>query len=165
MDVYLFDTNAVSPLFDALDPKHKDILSFVKSLGEDIILISCITIGEIEYGLKVYSKIDQERCATVRNELKIFKQVIGIDWHTTIPFSDIRAALFKKFGKKDKRNEVETKWPEDLIDKTTGKELGVQENDIWIASLAVQYNAILVTGDKMTRIKEVEPRLRFCKWK
>ena len=46
------------------------------------------------------------------------------------------------------------KYVEDIIDRTTGKELGIQENDLWILSVAVQYNLVFVTNDRMIRAIE-----------
>jgi len=50
------------------------------------------------------------------------------------------------------RNRLKEKRPEDLLDRTTSRELGIQENDLWIVSVAVQYNLRFITGDKMDRI-------------
>jgi len=50
---------------------------------------------------------------------------------------------------------LKVKWPEDLQERTTSKELGVQENDIWIAAQAIQYNLVLLTADYMRRLEEV----------
>ena len=57
----------------------------------------------------------------------------------------------------------------DLYNRKRSKELGIQENDIWIAAQTIQYNLILVTGDHMTRLVEVSNSLsdplQIAKWK
>ena len=45
------------------------------------------------------------------------------------------------------------------MDSTTSKELGVQENDLWIVSVAIQYDLRFITTDKMQRIAEVAKRI------
>ena len=47
--------------------------------------------------------------------------------------------------------------PEDLCDKVTGAELGVDEPDLLIASIALAQNLVLVTDDRnigMSRVKD-----------
>ena len=34
-------------------------------------------------------------------------------------------------------------------------ELGIDENDLWIAAQAIEHNLVLVTNDEMKRIKHV----------
>ena len=165
MAFYLLDTNVASWLLDAQHKRHSDVLSFVGNAGGDShIYISRVTIAEIQYGYKVYSNVDQVRKEAIEQRLKLF-QPREIDRHTTGPYSDIRAALFQEHASKDKRGKILQKRPEDLIDKATGKELGIQENDLWIAAIAVQNNLILVTQDKMKNIRQaiqaLYPQFKF----
>ena len=51
--------------------------------------------------------------------------------------------------------------PEALQERTTAKELGVQENDIWIAAQAIQYNLVLLTADYMRRLEKVFRMLTY----
>jgi tRNA(fMet)-specific endonuclease VapC len=84
-----------------------------------------------------------------------------VDKHTIEPYSDLRATLFKEYSPRDKRGRLQTKWPEDLQERTSAKELGIQENDLWIAAQAIQYNLVLITGDHMSRLKEVSATLAY----
>ena len=84
---------------------------------------------------------------------------------TTPHYANIRAALFNKFGEKTAKGTVKKVRPESLVDSTTSKTLGIQENDLWMAAIAVQYNMILVSEDKMARLKEAYPNLNLIKWK
>ncbi|MBA7697023.1 hypothetical protein ES703_105681 [subsurface metagenome] len=45
--------------------------------------------------------------------------------------------------------------PEQLVDPVTSLELGIQENDLWIAAQVVVRGLILVTTDKLSHIREV----------
>jgi tRNA(fMet)-specific endonuclease VapC len=165
MNVYLLDTNAASALWDGYNPHHQDMIDFIKSIGgEDYVYISRIVVAEIEYGHKVFLSSDVKRREVIENAMKAFK-VREVDRHTTGPYSDIRAALFQEFGQKDKRGKIKKRWPENLVDQTTAKELGIQENDLWMAAIAVQYKMILVTEDKLAPIKKVEPRLSCVTWR
>ncbi|MCI0489754.1 MAG: PIN domain-containing protein [Blastocatellia bacterium] len=165
MDVYLLDTNAASAFWDGYNPYHQDMVDFIQDIGgEHYVYVSRVVVAEIEYGHKVYLSADSNRREVIEKAMKVFK-IREIGRHTTAPYSDIRAALFKRFGRVDSKGKLKKQWPEDLVDRTTSKELGIQENDLWMAAIAVEYNMVLVTEDKMTRIKEVEPRLRCAAWR
>ena len=84
-----------------------------------------------------------------------------VDIHTFEPYSDLRAALFKKYSHKDRRGRLTAKWPEELRDRTSSKELGIQENDISIAAQAIQYNLVLITDEYMRRLKDVSKALTY----
>ncbi|MEA3417047.1 MAG: hypothetical protein U9R02_12995 [Thermodesulfobacteriota bacterium] len=96
----------------------------------------------------------------VRREMS-YPFILDIDKHTIGSYSDLRAELFKNYSSRNRRGRLTVKWPEDLFDRTTAKELGVQENDIWIAAQAIQYNLVLVTDDHMFRLKEVSKSLSY----
>ena len=53
----------------------------------------------------------------------------------------------------------------DLWERTPDKLLGIQENDLWLASQAMERDLVLVTGDRMKHIVEVAGQdLRTLKW-
>jgi len=150
---YLLDTNAASALWDARDEDHQKIKGFLESIGDSPIFISVVVISEVEYGLKRQSKLKELTKKNIREEMSKFSEILSINKHTSDPYSNLRARLFDRYLGSNK------KWPEDLIDRTTAKELGVQENDIWIASQALQYNLILVSSDRMNCINEISKKL------
>jgi len=161
MDGYLLDTNAASILWDARHRDHSKIKAFLENISSSPIWISIIVLAEIEYGLKIVPRLDVGRQDDIRNEMAKFLLILALDKHTVAPYSDLRAELFKKYAPKDRKGRLTTRQPEDLVDRTTAKELGVQENDIWIAAQAIQYNLILVTQDHMYRIAEVSTTLSY----
>jgi tRNA(fMet)-specific endonuclease VapC len=169
MDGYLFDTNAVSPLWNVRHPEHDIIKDFFASVSQSPVWLTTIVLAEIEYGMKITPEMDIDSQNQVRHEMSNHPFILDIDKHTIGPYSDLRAELFKKFSPRDRRGRLTVKWPEDLIERTSAKELGVQENDIWIAAQAIQYNLILVTGDHMQRLVDVSENLdnplRIARWK
>ena len=85
-------------------------------------------------------------------------EVIPIDRHTGSYYSVVRGALFRKHGTKEMKRELPTfgeKHPEQLIDKSTGDSLGIDENDLWIVASAVEHKMTFVTFDKMVRLKDI----------
>ena len=169
MDGYLFDTNAVSPLWNARHPEHNTVKAFFASISQSPVWLSTIVLAEIEYGMKITPEMDIDSQNQVRHEMSNHPFILDIDKHTIGPYSNLRAGLFKKFSPRDRRGRLTVKWPEDLIERTSAKELGVQENDIWIAAQAIQYDLILVTEDYMQRLVKVSENrdypLRIARWK
>ena len=169
MDGYLFDTNAVSILWNVRHPEHDTAKTFFARVSGSPVWLSTIVLAEIEYGLKVTPKIDVESQNQVRREMSKCPLILDIDKHTIGPYSDLRAELFKNYSPRKRRGRLTVKWPEDLVERTSAKELGIQENDIWIAAQAIQYNLILVTEDHMSRLAEVSNSLsaplQIAKWK
>jgi tRNA(fMet)-specific endonuclease VapC len=151
---YLLDTPVASWLWDGGNPHHHAAHGRLGALGDAPIFVCSITIGEVAYGLGISPAIDPARHALVRRNLLSF-QVLSVDRHTADVYGQIRAALFVQYSPRDSRGRMRMKAPEDLIESTTGKTLGIQENDLWIVSVAVQYNLRLVTGDQAGGMQRV----------
>jgi tRNA(fMet)-specific endonuclease VapC len=63
--------------------------------------------------------------------------VYGINIETTDIYGKLKAYIIERFGPKDKAKRRNTK-PESL---------GFKDNDLWIASIAIQHDLILVSAD------------------
>jgi len=130
-------------------------MSYVRRLPPDSRLgISIITWGEVVYGHRAVST--QE--APIQAEYLQFimskgpKTFFLDDMHTARTYGELRALLFDKYAQKKKRSGLR---PEQLFDPATSLELGIQENDLWIAAQAMVKNLTLVTSEKLRRISEV----------
>jgi tRNA(fMet)-specific endonuclease VapC len=145
-DAYLLDTSVATIAWDGLHKEHSQIRNRLAALGDDSIFVCAISIGEKEYGLRVYVDIDAARSQAVRDAWGQY-QILHLDRHTATTYGKLRGALFRLYATKKSRDRVKEKRPEDLLDKTTGRELGIQENDLWIVSVAVQYDLRLITHD------------------
>jgi tRNA(fMet)-specific endonuclease VapC len=165
IDGYILDTNVASAFWDLGHPDNANAVRFVESLGKNRVYITQIVIAEILYGHKVFLGSDPARRKLIENAMRIYPLVKEIDKHTTEPYSDIRAALFAEYGDRDREGKMKKRRPETLVDKTTSAQLQIQENDLWMAAIAVQYNMALVSDDKMERIKKVWPPFNLVPWK
>ncbi len=169
MNGFLLDTNAASILWDIRHEEHKVLRSFLQENAQSPIWVSIVVLGEIEYGPKAAPNMDEDLQKKIRLRMAEYP-ILDVDKHTTESYSDLRAALFGKYAPRDKKTgRFKVRWPEDLRERTTSKELGVQENDIWISAQAVQYNLVLITADYMRRIEEVSRilvyPLQLASWK
>ena len=99
----------------------------------------------------------------VRKELPA---VLDVSKHTAEPYGRTRAALLEKYGPKKGRGKK--KRAEEVCDPTTGRELGIDENDLWIVAQAAERNLVLVTHDKLARIRkgleELDLNVRIEDW-
>jgi len=147
MEGYLLDTNIASAAWDFGSPSHINVSQRLKELGDAIVYVSAVTIAEVEFGLLTAPCIDLQRQSNVRSAMSNY-EILYVDQHTAEEYAEIRAELFLAHSPKDRRGRLTKRFIEDLVDRTTGKELGIQENDLWIVSVAKQYNLIFVTNDR-----------------
>lgn len=102
MDGYLLDTTAASVLWDQRHHDHPKIWDFLRSVAESPTWVSIVVLSEVEYGLKIVPQIDEDRHAEVRRQMAKFPRILDVNKHTVEPYSDLRAALFKKYCRKIK---------------------------------------------------------------
>lgn len=140
----------------AHSPKGKAVQKRLNEIRNEYISICCISIGEIEYGLKIAQYKDNKKQDLTREIVGSFKSYPISENIAREQYSYLRSKLFERYAPKSKRQRNnDKKRIEEWIDPTTSKELQVQENDIWIAAVAMTYNMVLVTHDKMNAIKSV----------
>ena len=126
---------------------------------EDFPRICAITLGEIEAGHIIKPSTNQ----LIRDEFIAYvyewflPRALDITPMTRISYSEIIGKILEEYpiinpGQKTERH---------LVD------IGVDINDVWIASVAHEHGLVLVTDDKMTKIRQVlEPSkvLKFDNW-
>ena len=150
---YLLDTNIASWACHQGSTPHARVRARVDGLGDDVAFISAVSLAEVEYGLSLVPSGVQEP-ANFRRATDMYK-VLPIDRHTAEVYGSIRADLFRAYAPRDRRDRFASRYVEDLRERTSGKELGIQENDLWIVSVAVEYNLIFVTGDRGGGMKTI----------
>jgi tRNA(fMet)-specific endonuclease VapC len=160
---YLLDTNIVRYWFDPKCPEHGWVLAHIQGLPVGTPLAaSAITLGEIEYGLRVLDEaasFEAELAGFVQKHLPI---ILDVTATTRSDYASIRARLFRKYAPVELRRKV--RQPEQLVNPVTGLTLGIQENDLWIAAQAVEHNLVVVSNDRLTRIRDVASELRLENW-
>jgi predicted nucleic acid-binding protein len=165
---FLIDTQTIAYWYDAGRDEHSVVLANVARLCQLSVsleikprpLVSVITLGEIEWGHRDAADPDPTK------QTACFKFV-----HEQLPgplevspdaarfYGELRARLFSKYAPKPLRKKAML--PEDLIDQVTARSLGIQENDLWLCAQAVAHGMVLVTNDRMTRIREVASDLKL----
>jgi len=163
-DAYLLDTNIASALWDKCHENHTGFRERLGRLGEAPVYVSVVSLAEVEYGLRIAPRIDGERQRRVRANMSQFK-VLALDRHVVEYYAELRARLFSKYSPRNSRGRLTAKVVPDLWERSPDKLLGIQENDLWIASAAVERNLVLVTSDRLTHIQAVAgDDLRVERW-
>lgn len=175
---FLIDTQTVRYWYDVVCPQHQAVRENVESWRGQVesaeswehtprLLISVITLGEIEFGYRVNPALgpaDRRECLTFLAEQ--FPTRLEVMEDAAAVFGELRMRLFDKYAPREKRKRGMR--PEQLIDPITSKELGIQENDLWLCAQAIAHDMVLVTNDAMRRIREVskgmQPALRIQNW-
>ena len=160
---YLLDTNIVAYWFDTRRPQHERVVHHIQELPETTpLVISAIALGEIEFGLHV-AQAETPNQEALRAFINTnLPMVLNVTKATRIYYGSLRAGVFEKYAPNVKRRRGLR--PEQLIDPVTSQELGIKENDLWIAAQALEYNLVLVTNDTMERIRDVCEELQIENW-
>ena len=121
-----------------------------------------MAVAEIKFGFAKAPNLRPDKRAKIDAFIARFEQV-PFDEFCVEPYAIVRAELWKMHGTPvGKRSKFTEKHPEELTDKVTGKELGIDEPDLIIASIAMPQNLILVTSDArsgMIRVKEAAEKV------
>ena len=161
-DAYLLDTNVICALADANHASHVPVREHFKHVNPQFVLLPTMAVAELEFGMARAENVKPEKRNELRRFVARFEQ-LPFDENAVRPYSIVRAELWKMHGtKKGKRFSYVEKHPEQLCEKVTGRELGIDEPDLIIASIAIAQNLVLVTGDAatgMTRVKEAAEKV------
>jgi predicted nucleic acid-binding protein len=156
---YLLDTNVVSTL---ANPAHKDY-AHVKGKydaipADAIVALPVMGISEIEFGMVKAKAADPAQQAAVRKFFTDHPLHYGFDDQTVKPYSLVRAQLWNLYGtlKTGKRHSHQEKLPDELRDRGTAKWIGIDERDLLIVSVALQFDLTFATKDRNAEMRRIE---------
>lgn len=163
---YLLDTNILSMWYDASRPEHTKVIARVDAarLPDSTtgymarLFVSTVTLGEVGYGHRAAPTPDPVKQAEYVNFIhKQCPEALDITRHIAEQYGEIRAWLFDTCSPKSSRSKA--KRAEQLLFPATGQELGIDENDLWIAAQAMTHNFVLVTHDRRGNFGKVLTRI------
>ncbi len=159
---FLLDTQTIRYWHDTKCQQHAAVVKNVARLGtlaeslehKPRLLVSVVTLGEIEFGHRVaLSPNPAARAAYLKFVNEELPESLEVTKDAAAAYGELRARLFNKYAPGEKRKP--RMLPEQLTDPATAKELGIQENDLWLCAQAIAHGFVLVTNDRMTRLREV----------
>jgi predicted nucleic acid-binding protein len=154
-DAYLLDNNVISILARPADLRYAHVKTQFDLLGNSSVALPVIAIAEIEFGMAKAVTANPAQRAAVRKFFQEHPWHLGIDDNTIEPYAIVRAKLWEKYGTAEKRGHNE-RLPDELRDRATAMWIGVDERDLLIVSVALQYNLVFVTLDRNIQMKRIE---------
>ncbi|MEA5495764.1 MAG: type II toxin-antitoxin system VapC family toxin [Limnoraphis robusta] len=140
--MFLLDTNHCS--YAILG--NTQVLEYLASLGDQPIATCTIVKGEL-IDMAARSQQREANLALIQRFLSGL-YIYPIDETTAEIYGKLKAAVFDRYAPKDKSQRR----------RTNITQLGMGENDLWIAAVAVQHQLTLVTADQdFQRIQAVQP--------
>jgi tRNA(fMet)-specific endonuclease VapC len=146
--MYLLDTTHCIALLN----NRQSVVDKLTTLKNTEVSTSLIVCGELVYGAYISEHVS-ENLKRVEELIKLIK-VYGINWDTIYIYARLKSEIMDRFGPKDKRKRRNTKV----------ESLGFKDNDLWIASTAIQHNLILVSADSDLLVLDGIQGLKVENW-
>lgn len=156
---YQLDTNVISVLANPANPHFAHVKAqYDKIPLEAKVALPVIAIAESEFGMAKAATADPIQRAAVRKFFTEHPWHLGIDDATIEPYALVRAQLWNLYGtlKAGKRHSHQERLPDELRDKATAKWIGIDERDLLIISVALQFNLTFATKDRNIEMQRIE---------
>jgi len=159
---FLLDTQTVRYWHDSVCSQHVAVsgnVARIRQLAAPLedkprLLVSVVTLGEIEFGHRVALDPDPAaQAAYIKFVAEELPNPFELSSDAAVAYGELRTRLFNKYAPANKRKPKMR--PEQLVDPATAKELQIQENDLWLCAQAIAHGMVLVTNDRMTQIRDV----------
>ena len=148
--MYLLDTTHCSHLLN----KNQGIVRKLQEL-KDIPVKTCVIVKGELVCMATRSQMRRENEQKISSFLNDI-EILPVDGNVAEEYGRIKDAVLTKYGPRKKTGKK----------RTTLKDIGLTDNDLWIAAIAKRHNLIVVSGDgDFMRIKDADVPLSLENWK
>lgn len=162
VEAYILDNSVLSVLLDPEHARQVEVRAAIESLTPGDFYVAAVTLAELAFGVRLAAHFGGRSMPVLELILAEARAyaVLDTDRHTADSYAELKTSMAKRYlanaSRKDRR-----RWIEDWVDKTTGKALQVDENDLWTAAHAKARDLVLLHRDgDMQRIADADPSLR-----
>lgn len=164
MDAYLLDTTILSIYLDPTHPHHAEKGKSLDVLPADRTeYISAVALAEMHFGVRLAEALGKGSLPALEAmflEAKSYA-VLDITHHTASVYAELKANIARKYLAKTLRKD-RPKYIEEWVDKATGRQIQIDENDLWMCAQAKERDLVFVTADRrMQRISDADPSVRL----
>lgn len=160
LDGKLLDNNVISTLLNERDAQNANAQARLRASSPSPIFLPVIAVAEIECGMAKANNPDAHAQKVAIREFFARYPILPFDHQVVAPYALLRAKLWNLLATPKGRTTKE-KLPEELCDSTTGKELGIDERDLQIVSIALAFNLIFATFDRNIGMRRIEEAARL----
>jgi predicted nucleic acid-binding protein len=165
VDGYLLDTCVVSALLDGQHKNYPNVRISDEAIESGAArYVSRITIAELTFGFVLHEAATGRPHPRATEMLRRAQEygIREISKHTAVEYAELRKNLAVTHLP-DLTRSNRARWVDQWIDRVTGENLQVDENDLWICAQAREWNLTLFTTDEkmVTRISQADPSIKF----
>jgi tRNA(fMet)-specific endonuclease VapC len=130
--LYLLDTNHCSFILEG----EPSVIKAMQSHAADTVSTTVITAGELQFMVQNSRQRDSNsvRVTTFLRRIHVY----SIDLEIATLYGEFKAELIRFYGPKEREKRKRIRL----------SEIGVSENDLWIAATAIRYELIVVSADR-----------------
>lgn len=164
MSSYILDTSVISAFLHSSHARHGEVRAAIHEIErKSRLFLSAVSLAELSFGVEMTKAFGNADLPVLEQTLKDAQQygVLGITKHTSLTYAQLKTNLAIKYLAKASRQD-RPRWLEDWVDRTSGKKLQIDENDLWICAQAKERNLFVATLDKrMRRIEAADSEVNL----
>jgi predicted nucleic acid-binding protein len=150
MEGYLLDTCAVSAYLSPTRPNHAIVRDRIDTLeAESLKYVSVITLGELVYGAQLSANSEGVDIASFEDLIMEARKypLLSVTDHVADSFGKLKASLAVTCIPRRLKRKKRPRWVEDWIKAATGRDMQVDENDLWLFAQAHDRDLVFLTTD------------------
>lgn len=164
MSSYILDTSVISAFLHSSHARHSEVRTAIQAVEhQSTLFLSAVSLAELSYGVEMTKAFGNADLPVLEQTLKRAYQyrVLDITKHTSLAYAKLKTNMAIKYLEKASR-QGRPRWLEDWVDRSSGKKLQIDENDLWICAQAKERNLHVATLDKrMRRIEAADSEVHL----